>query len=1177
MWFNDIELPDDLLRARDEGELVVFAGAGVSRGSPSNLPMFPGLVRRIAENSVIPRLPEEHEDQFLGALHQNGTKVHELARDILLSRESQPHRLHNLLLRLFAKPEAVRLVTTNFDRHFTTVSNELWGNAVRQYYGPALPLGASFHGIVYLHGAAFIDCEECVLTDGDFGKAYLIEGWATRFLKDMFEQYTVLFIGYSHGDPVMNYLAKGLPPSPKPNRFALVHDPDDARWARLGIQRVLYPVKGDDHSSLATLFETWVGEIESGLAQRYERLATLAVADSSTLNNDDADFVRRSLSHEDTARRFLESARGSAWVGWMEKTGALSELLRTNGKIGGAQEEIARWLVTNFLDDTPRTLLGLVERHQNIHPCLWFHIHCRLRFDKPPQISESSFRTWIGILLSNSQIILDDWVSELVFSTAKRRDIGMLILLMERLITPKLRLHPSVMPLDDHLEPRTAVTLNLLTDHEDHWLREAWNKILRPELPALAPRLELITRRALALADQLLRGSWEMPADYDPLRFARPDLETRGSSHADTFVFVVEVSLEVIRSRLNAPRHNAIAYLNDLFETGVPVLQRFAIVGIRIAPTLSADEKVRWFLSKRVMHSFSFRNETRKILKGEIANCSNAVKRETLEAIEHGPEPDQRKHLSLEQVDYSIFELVHLLKEADESWKELDEPLTKLKEQHPDFQAPASTDELHLSLGARWVDPAEGFNLDALLAEPVSTFLDNWLAAPDHDFLGKPSQWAHGAVLPQIGKRSQKWVLEVGNSALNRNISQPQVWSSLALAIRDAPRSVEDWREILSLLRSAVGFDAARSFAIETLEYGVRADRDPLPEILFEEADDLADQLTQLLVQSAPELELEDDWLSATINQPVGRLCQYWLNRGLTYRNADKEKRQLPEPITRNLRVLLEGKWSGASGARILCGAQIQLLDYLDSSLAREVMLPFFSWARDEETASHVWSGFLQGGQWSVALKDHILEDFVLTMERWRVLPKASQHELGRHLATVAALVLQNPLNERILQRCIAPLPEEVLKDFAAMLAQVIRNMDRDSPPAVWERWLLEYLRQRSLGVPRQWTPDEVENVPFWILPAGPLFPDAVAELEKLQHLERVHTDMVLLEMSEHAEIFEYPDACARLILALTGGDSRRIFGLEKLLEIVSRVKSAGASQPFKDALDQRMLQLGIG
>ncbi len=144
------------------------------------------------------------------------------------------------------------------------------------------------------------------------------------------------------------------------------------------------------------------------------------------------------------------------------------------------------------------------------------------------------------------------------------------------------------------------------------------------------------------------------------------------------------------------------------------------------------------------------------------------------------------------------------------------------------------------------------------------------------------------------------------------------------------------------------------------------------------------------------------------------------------------------------------------------------------------------------------------------------------------------------------------------------------------MLAQVMRNIGKDASRAIWERWLLEYVKQRSSGLPRLWTPGEVEYVPFWILFAGPLFPEAVAELEKLQHLECIYFDMVVLESSEHPEIFEFPDACASLILALTSTGSRRISGPEKLLEMVIRVKSHGASQSSKDALDERMLELGI-
>lgn len=719
-------------------------------------------------------------------------------------------------------------------------------------------------------------------------------------------------------------------------------------------------MQADDHGSLVTLFETWTGEIESGLAQRYQRLAALAAADPSTLNNDDADFVRRSLSHEDTARRFLQSNREAAWVVWLEEKGLLSELLRAEGPVDKAQEEIARWLGVNYLDDERGTLLGLVERHlPDIHPCLWSHIHHKIRFDDG-KIPESSFRTWIGILLSNSPAGSKDWASDLVFSAAKRRDIQSLLLLIDRLITPKIRLEHSVRLSEEQLEPTTAVTLNLLADHEDYWLRQAWEKALRPTVATLAPKLDLIIRRALALADQLLRSPG-MPAAYDPLWYARRDIETSNSQYPDAFDFVIEISIEVIRLRLASADSDAIAYLDDLFGSGIPVLQRLAVAGTGIASALSADEKLRWLISKRVLHSFWFRTEAFRLLKTEIASCSEAVKRETLEAIERGPELDQREGMPPEQVDRDIFNLLHWLKEADETWDELKASLKKLQERYPDFQTPPSYDELVTVPVAQWVDPAECFDLNAVVSRPAITFLEGWLSAREHDLPGKPSQWDYGAVLPALAKRSFRWILDLAKAALSREIFLPHVWSSLAFAIREAPRTVDDWREILSVLRSATGFDAGLQFVIATLEHGVHADRDPLSEILFAEADDLAALLAQPLMQSTEQLELGDDWLEAAFNQPAGRLCRYWFKRGLMQRSSSKEKSGLPAIVTRNLSLLLKGNSPGSIAARILCGCEVQLLDYLDSGFAREVILPFFSWERNDAAALQAWERFLAG------------------------------------------------------------------------------------------------------------------------------------------------------------------------------------------------------------------------
>src|SRR5207247_1672794 len=105
--------------------------------------------------------------------------------------------------------------------HFTTSVNEPLQGQAKIFYAPALPLGDDFNGLVYLHGSAAEAPHHCILTDEDFGRAYLTQAWASRFLAAMFSRYVVLFVGYSHDDTVMNYLARGLPPVAQKARFAL--------------------------------------------------------------------------------------------------------------------------------------------------------------------------------------------------------------------------------------------------------------------------------------------------------------------------------------------------------------------------------------------------------------------------------------------------------------------------------------------------------------------------------------------------------------------------------------------------------------------------------------------------------------------------------------------------------------------------------------------------------------------------------------------------------------------------------------------------------------------------------------------------------------------------------------------------------------------------------------------
>src|SRR5438477_8361587 len=118
MFFDPLDIPDELLEAQEQGKLVIFAGAGVSMGEPSDLPSFKGLASRIAGSHPLSAEIDKYDarlDRFLGELFRQGVDVQGLCRSIIGNPASKPTELHRSSIDLFIKPEHVRVVTTNFD------------------------------------------------------------------------------------------------------------------------------------------------------------------------------------------------------------------------------------------------------------------------------------------------------------------------------------------------------------------------------------------------------------------------------------------------------------------------------------------------------------------------------------------------------------------------------------------------------------------------------------------------------------------------------------------------------------------------------------------------------------------------------------------------------------------------------------------------------------------------------------------------------------------------------------------------------------------------------------------------------------------------------------------------------------------------------------------------------
>ena len=162
MRFGEVDFPEPLLSAQKNGTLVIFAGAGVSMGAPANYPSFTQLANEVASNTL-EREKDEPIDHFLGRLQRQGVQVHRRTCSFLSDPNSKPNPLHYDLLKLFLSVSKVRLVTTNFDTHFTTAAAELFSDEFEIFHAPALPLGHDFNGIVHLHGSVDKSSEGCDL------------------------------------------------------------------------------------------------------------------------------------------------------------------------------------------------------------------------------------------------------------------------------------------------------------------------------------------------------------------------------------------------------------------------------------------------------------------------------------------------------------------------------------------------------------------------------------------------------------------------------------------------------------------------------------------------------------------------------------------------------------------------------------------------------------------------------------------------------------------------------------------------------------------------------------------------------------------------------------------------------------------------------------------------------
>ena len=345
---NGPHIPDELLQAHEEGKVVFFCGAGVS--CSVGLPNFKDLVKLIYKNLYTEFYDNEKEafdkkqyDITLNKLEkripgQRFALRRALRKSLTLTHQDQDINLHRSLVQLsIHKDNSIKLITTNFDLIFEQAMIEL-NLSVKCDSAPNLPIikKSKWDSLVYLHGRLpdFDDEREydnLVLTSGDFGLAYLYEGWAAKFVSELLQSYYVCFIGYSINDPIIRYMVDAIGAEERQGEkvrkvwaFAPYSKDDEYiirnEWVAKGVEPILYQAIENNHFLLYETLDKW-SKIYSD-AEGKKKIIEQEINNDPKLSVLDDDYVGRVLwalseSSGSVMKYFIEQ-KASGNYDWFE-------------------------------------------------------------------------------------------------------------------------------------------------------------------------------------------------------------------------------------------------------------------------------------------------------------------------------------------------------------------------------------------------------------------------------------------------------------------------------------------------------------------------------------------------------------------------------------------------------------------------------------------------------------------------------------------------------------------------------------------------------------------------------------------------------------------------------------------------------------------------------------------
>lgn len=1083
MWITaDVNIPQQLLDAAAKDEVVFFVGAGASFNPPANLPSYNQLAAMLADEADESRpCDDEQLDRFIGMLPGN-FNVHKRTKDIMRGDDIHCNSTHEAIVRLASSVKTPRIVTTNYDLLLEEAAQKQNCDLGRSYYGPAVPIGSDFSGLLYLHGSVDSPDREIVLDDRDFARAYLSEGWATRFLLKLFETYTVVFIGYSFGDVIMRYLALGISSHARPRYIFLSEEDMDGRdneWQHNGIIPIPYPA-ANGHHALVEALTAWTDYICSDYNAYKKRLPDI-IKNGVPKDDVDLDYVSAALSTDEGAQCFVdiierEEGKKEAdtskikreWLSWLMSLDVLRVIFTERDPETQNERILLNWFITGFVqrpEELDFVLYVLCKLQtsmsdwlfERLHECVSYCISQKSRYDLIPvfTVLMTSMRG------HSAPCILD----EFDFSSIYNSDISPQILSLT--IRPYLKLTVPIW--GEGIRP----------DAEIAWscYKVKNNSRSSLETEEFISFAEFSLQRASALLQAYQDGD-----EYSHL--SRPSIEP-----SDQNMHISDLQsmfIDILRNYAHSHKNQQDELIHRWWNSGSALLKRLSINTIAFSDW-DADCKVSWILEQDYLFDVDAHHEVYTVLKEAAPDMGEDSKRKILEYLKNKFNflkeiySDERTAL-YEQFDVLQW-LLRNMNNGMDNWPEAQQWANELAQRHG-FSPREHADYYAYTEGVHIVTTGisdERF-IDLLTHKPSiieeKMFVDqSKIGEFGFTSIELFNQQIREVVAhdPQVGLTLWELVnRHEEHAAVQYRCSIIHGWGMALLD--DCQDSVLDLLKNLLPKVNQDGVNAISTFLNMQMDQGKTAITEKMLQVMGDFALQLWNEHSETFTLSNSQ-QWENDPVVGSLNCWPGKLAYFWIERiRWRYSHNPDSWNGFDTAEKDAIHHFIEGEGDFSRPVWTALLTNINMLHSLD----KEDVESWLSDLMGKAGTEFIWNSILPNPNFNIRLIN--IAFYESCIDEFEYLSHLSEHKRQNFLLQVFRMITYGELKEKQRAKLLSKVVTAGNGAYAALFMDRIAwafefRLDSKDRDMVWDLWLHQFIENRHAGKGRNWS--EKEKVAF--------------------------------------------------------------------------------------------------